>query len=157
MIELLLIKTQAGLIPYEPQDAYEFEKLPFGKPIRSKNTVARSNPQNRWFHSCLNILFTQQDTWPTPKLFKDKVKEALGLCDYYEVHGRTYCEVHSVAFDKISQEDMNAFIDRFVKLVCERIIPNMGEDDACRMLGVLDANSGKQGSRIIPKTKEQAA
>ena len=147
MGEFFAIKTSRGLIPMEPQDQAEYDALAFNKPIRVKATQARSNPRNRWFHASLAVLFDMQDTWPTPTLFRNAIKRALGLCDVHEVKGQTHYEYHSIAFNKMDEKDFVHFCDRFVKLVCTRIIPNLDEQDARRMLDVLDADSGKIGTR----------
>ena len=133
----------------EAQDAEAYESLPFGKPIRIKATVARSNPRNRWFHACLGMLFGMQETWPTATLFRNAIKRALGLVEVHTVKGVDYYEYPSLAFNKMEEPDFIQFCDRFVKLVCERIIPQMDEQSARAMLDLLDADSGKQGQRRV--------
>jgi len=137
-----------GLKPYEAQDGEDYDRLEFGKPYRVVCTVPRSSPQNRWFHACLQALFKQQDTWPTFSLFRDAIKRALGLVIIHEVKGKQYFEYPSLAFDKMEQHDFSDLCDRFVQLVCTRIIPNMPESDARAMLDLLDGDTGKQGQRV---------
>mgnify|MGYP003626818769 FL=1 len=148
-VELQALKTNTGFMPYEPQDLEEFEKMPYGKPIKLVCTVARSSPQNRWFHACLQTLFKQQDTWPTFTLFRNAVKRALGLCEVYEVKGKEFFEYPSIAFDKMPQDEFNVLVERFVDLVCTRIIPQMDDESARRMLNLLDADNGAIGSRQV--------
>lgn len=142
--EVIIRKTVGGFTPVEG----DFDSLPLGKDLRAKITVARSNPQNRWFHKVLQELFANQETWPTFTLFRNAIKEALGFVDVYEIKGKRYVEYHSFAFSKMEQADFNQFCDRFVKLVCERIIPQMSEQGAWDMMKLLDADSGALGTRL---------
>ena len=146
--DFLAIKTANGLKPMEAQDAEAYDALPFGKPIRVKSTVARSNPRNRWFHACLGVLFEQQETWPTMTLFRNAIKRALGLVEVHTVKGVSYYEYPSLAFNKMEEADFIQFCDRFVKLVCTRIIPQMDEESARAMLDMLDGDAGKIGRKL---------
>jgi len=146
--EIYMMKTARGLQPYEAQDIEDFDRLEFNKVYKGVFTVPRSSPQNRWFHACLHLLFKQQDTWPTFTLFRDAIKRALGLVIVHDVKGKHYYEYPSLAFDKMDQADFSDLCNRFVKLVCERIIPNMPEQGARAMLDLLDGDTGKQGERV---------
>jgi len=141
-IKLSLRKTIGGFIPANEISETAMADLPMGKDIKALCTVERSRPQNNWFHLVLHELFKNQDTWPTEKLFKRKIKEALGLGDWHEVKGKMYFEPASVAFHKMEQPEFNQFIDRFEKLVCERIIPHFSPKDTRAMFQLLDANTG---------------
>lgn len=147
MEDFMAMRTSQGLVPMEAQDRESFEALPFGKPIRIKATQARSSPRNRWFHASLQLLFGMQDVWPTFTLFRNEVKKWLGLFDLYIVRETEHYEYHSIAFDKMDESDFIQICDRFVKLVCVKIIPNLDEQDARSMLNMLDADSGKLGNR----------
>ena len=144
-VEGIIRKTVGGFVPVEG----DFDSLPLGKDLRVKITVARSSPQNRWFHKVLQELFANQDTWPTFTLFRNAIKEALGVCEVYDVKGKRYVEYHSFAFHKMEQSDFNQFLDRFVRLVCERIIPQLDEQATWDMLRLLDADNGALGDRKI--------
>lgn len=146
-VELYMVKTARGLVPAEGQDAEAYEEMAFGVPYRIVGTRPRSGKRNRWFHACLNALFEMQDTWPTPTLFKQAIKRALGLCEVHEVKGQPFYEYPSIAFDKMGEEDFIAICDRFVKLVCERIVPNLDEAAARTILDLLDGDAGKLGER----------
>lgn len=135
-------------MPCEPQDSVTYDEMEFGVPYRIVGTRPRSAPRNRWFHANLNALFEMQETWPTRELFKQAIKRALGLVVIYEVKGREFYEYPSIAFDKMSEEDFKDLCDRFVKLVCERIIPGLPETNARQILDLLDGNSGKVGERM---------
>ena len=148
MPDFLARRTIGGLIPLEAIDHDEFERLPMGKDIRVKCTVARSSPQNRWFHKCLAELFKMQELWPTPTLFRNAVKRALGLFDLYIVNGKEEYEYHSIAFHKMKQSDFNDVCNRFVKFVCEKVLPHFSEREVREILNLLDGDQGKLGQRI---------
>lgn len=148
MPEFLVRKTISGLVPLENIDHEEFSRLPMGKDIRIKATIARSSPQNRWFHKCLAELFKMQELWPTPTLFRNAVKRGIGLFDLYIVNGKEEYEYHSIAFDKMDQADFNDVCNCFVKFVCERVLPHFSEKEVRQILNLLDADQGKLGERI---------
>jgi len=151
--EFLAIKTASGFLPLEAQDREAYDQLRFGVPIRVKATVARSKPRNRWFHACLNALFEQQETWPTRTLFRNAIKQALGLVIVYHVKGKDYYEYPSLAFDKMSESDFSEFCDRFVRLVCERIIPQMLDQEARLMLDLVNASKGERAQQMIEQSQ----
>jgi hypothetical protein len=146
-VEGIIRKTVGGFVPVEG----DFDSLPLGKDLRVKITVARSNPQQRWFEKCVTELFKNQiesqDAWPTRTMFRNRIKEALGFCKYHTIHGKQEIEYYSLAFDKLSQEDFNDFLERFVKLVAGRIIPLLSEDAAWAMFRLLDADTNVVGER----------
>ena len=148
MIEFLAKRTLGGLIPIDAHNGILMEDLPMGKEIRVKCTVARSNPQSRWFEKCITEIFKHQDTWPTRNMFRNKIKEALGYFVEYEIKGKREIEYRSFAFDKMDQNTFNGVCDRFCKLVSERIIPHMSNEETWSMFRLLDADTGVLGNRI---------
>ena len=151
-VEFFAKKTVGGLVPVDEVSSESMAELPMGKEIRVKATVARSNPQHRWFEKCIHFLFEHQsgdEPYPTRYLFRNKVKEWLGFGTWYTIKERKYFDPCSFAHHVTDQTEFNQVVHDFVRIVSEHIIPRMPRKEVVEMLLLLDADTGVIGDRII--------
>lgn len=122
----LFRKTGAGLAPYD-QDAVEFVgKLKQLEIVRVEAKRDRSLPQLRLYWALCNMLAENARHNTTRRSISDMLCMA---CDHVEafrgVDGQIIYKPASLAFKNTEQEEFNAFFNRVLDLVCERVLPHM--------------------------------
>lgn len=146
-----------GLAPID-MDGFEFlSGLPVGKELKVSVTQSRNIHLHRMYFGALQHLFRNQKLYSVLGDLHDDICIALGHCEMQTYRGEQKPRAKSISFAAMDEISFKQFFESFVELACTRIAPTLPEKELRQFYEILDGNSGKQGSRIIPKTKEQAA
>lgn len=152
MVELLLRRTLSGLAAIDEAGQEFLRKVPIGSSVKCK--AQRLSPRNdkrlRWWWAGIglahqNLTDAQRERWPTPESLHEAVKVALGFCEIsYTAGGFTTPDgVHvptgtlivrpgSIAYAKLSEDEFAKLCDRFVELLCNKVLPNTQSEDLRR-------------------------
>lgn len=128
MATILLRKHMGALRPIDGQGEEYLKNLKDGEIVRAEPKRARNPKQHALYWAAINLCFDHQDTYATPDQLHNAIKVALGYCDMLETKTGKIAIPKSIAFGNMPQDEFAAFFDRFVALICTRIMPNT--DDA---------------------------
>lgn len=95
-------------------------------------------------------------------MFLLKVKAKHGSWVMDPQSGELHFKVDSISFDALAQEEFDVLFERFVKIICQEIVPGLSSEDLKRE--VLDLAGGELGRRAArggrgepdPPRKERA-
>lgn len=111
-----------ALMPCDDQGYEEIEKLGHDEEVQIRIVRERSNPQLRLFWSILDHVAKNTD-WEDPERLLVALKVRLGRYDLCKLpNGKAVPVPHSIAFDKMSQEDFQLFMDRAVQVICQDVL-----------------------------------
>ncbi len=100
-----------------------------GEIVRAEVKRLRNPHQHRLYWALIGLCFEHQTQFATRDQLHNAVKVWLGYCDTVtDKAGREIAIPKSIAFGNMPADQWHDFFNRFIALVCERIIP--GTDDA---------------------------
>lgn len=144
MADVLLIKRNGKLEASDPISAETLAGIRDGEQVRCKIGRARNGKHHRLYWTLINVVWSNQERFPTAESLHDAIKIATGLYDEYEVNGKTLIRVRSTDFASMKQDEFSQYYDRVVRLICERVIPGMS-DEALKAQ-VLDIVEGRRAA-----------
>lgn len=140
-----------------------FGEIKIGDVLRCKITRARSNPQNRFFHSLVRHAYDNQTgdgpllpSWEhlkywlliqaghctvqvfdpramTPEVAK-WLRELDPAMDFTHDRNSIYAKrAKSIAFRAADQDQMNPIVDRVTEIICNDIVPGVDPDELFKM------------------------
>lgn len=129
-MKLLFRKVLGDLTPADELAEAAMGKLKEGATVSVEMKRARNPQRHRLYWGIIHKLFPHQDRWATPDLLHQAIKIAVGCSlDIQLPNGKTATIPQSIAFDKMSEDQFVHLLDRVIKLICEKIIPNLQESD----------------------------
>lgn len=131
---VLMRRTLAGKL--EPVDEVGREAMEHVKGVVS---VEIKKPRNLGHHrklfALLSLILPNQTRYATTEELLCAIKVYAGLCVPVQLGDGTMVRVpKSISFASMDQTEFEAFWDRVVKVVCERIIPGLKRADLEREL-----------------------
>ena len=133
MAEGVFTKHYNALRPDDEMAAAIMQTIKAGEAVKIKVTRSRSLPHLRLYWKLMQIVWENQDTFPT----KEKMERAFRLAvGHYEmdldVEGREYPTPLPINFNKMDQAEFNIFFNKAVNFLCTEIIPGMDSEDLRR-------------------------
>jgi hypothetical protein len=137
----MVIRRGTFLVPEAPIDGELIEAFPAGKPLRLSITQPRSIPQMRLYWSMLRLVADNLDSTVTTEALHNWIKMRCGVSAAIPLrNGETDYVPGSIAFDKMDQDQFQAFMDRALDLIVGHLIPGLAkptlEAEARAMLGL---------------------
>lgn len=136
---ILMFRRGSQLHPVGALDTESVMRLPAGKPLRVKVTLARNIPQHRLYWAMLQLVCDNLDQPVQREALHEWIKLKLGYSVEIKAKSGTVLVPSSIAFDKMDQPTFQAFFREAVDLVATQIIPGVGkpalEAEARAMLG----------------------
>jgi hypothetical protein len=129
-VDITLCKRMSSLIPVDDEGKEALNSVGQGELVRVKLTKARNLKHHRKFFSMLQLVFENQERFPTLDHLLTAVKIEAGL--YHdvpiEVSGKLVYLPKSISFAKM---DQCAFDDFYMKAIsaCCRLLPHLNADD----------------------------
>lgn len=138
---IMMIRRGTFLVPAAPIDGELIEAFPAGKALRVAVTPPRSVPQLRLYWSMLRLVADNLDSAVTTEALHNWIKMRCGIAAAIPLrNGETDYVPGSIAFDKMDQDQFQAFMDRALDLVLGQLIPGLSkpalEAEARAMLGL---------------------
>ena len=111
-----------SLMPADEQSYLAVEALKRDEEVQVCIVRERSNPQLRLFWAVLDHV-AKSTAWQDPERLLVAVKLKLGRYDLMQLpNGKAVPVPRSIAFDKMSQEDFQVFMDRAIQVICEHVL-----------------------------------
>jgi hypothetical protein len=135
-IEVAVTKQLGALRPSIGQEE-AFNKIPNGPAfiVVKYAKRARNVRQHRLYWALMNIIAENTDRGWSSEGASFFMKIATGHYDEItDAHGNVYKNPRSISFAAMDQGEFQVFMDKCIKLVCERIIPGLPEGDLRRTL-----------------------
>lgn len=130
MPSVLLQRHLGSLRPCDALGAQQIDKIKPNEVVRAEIKRVRNPKQHRLYWAAINLCFMHQDRYATAEQLHNAVKVWLGY--YEEMVDRTGKRIaipKSIAFGNMPQDEWEQFFDRFIKLVCEQLIPNVTDEE----------------------------
>ena len=132
MTELYMKRNLSGL---EPADGVDMPPIKLGDTVKVKITSVRTRSQkhHRKFFALMGLIFKNQETYETLDDLVYAIKIATGhRKTYTKGDGTPFHAPRSIAFNSMDQIGFNAFYDKVITLICQKIIPGLDENDLRR-------------------------
>lgn len=128
--EVVLCKRIASLIPVDDEGKEALDGIGQGELVKVKITKARNLKHHKKFFSMLQLVFHNQERFPTLKHLLTAVKLEAG---WYEdvpvdVRGVPHYIPKSISFAKMDQLEFDDFYMQSIAAVC-RLLPHLDADD----------------------------
>jgi hypothetical protein len=130
MTNLLLCKRMASLIPIDDAGKDALASLGVGEIVRVKLSRPRNLGHHRKFFSMIQLVFENQEKFPTLEHLLTAVKIEAGWYEDVpiEVSGKLVYLPKSISFAKMDQNQFELFYEKAIAACC-RLLPHMNADD----------------------------
>ena len=130
MSEVILCKRLTSLIPVDDEGKEVLDGIGQGELVKVKITKPRNLKHHRKFFSMLQLVFQNQDRYPTLKHLLTAVKIEAG---WYEdvpidVRGNPYFIPKSISFARMDQLEFDEFYTQAIAACC-RLLPHLNAED----------------------------
>ncbi|MEL7452435.1 MAG: DUF1367 family protein [Pseudomonadota bacterium] len=143
--ELWIKRRLDHLVPANTQAHEAMEGLPQDEWYLATIRRPRNLGHHKKYMALLQVVYPHQDTWPTFTSFRKALACALGHgLVVKSKDGREIMDADSISFAKMDQDEFQQFYDRAIRLICERILPNVNSEDLEREVG--DILSGRKAA-----------
>jgi hypothetical protein len=117
----MVTRTEKGLRPANAWDAEALSTDPLGTEYELHKITRRKPKQHRTYWRALNLVVKANNRWPDAEHLHDELKLALGF--YRKAANLKTGEImlipDSTAFDKMEQDQWQAFMDGAMKLIAK--------------------------------------
>jgi hypothetical protein len=122
--------SSASLLPADPEAEAVLSKIPMGETLAVKLDRSRSNPQNRLYWAIIDHVAPAVG-YERPKALHKALKVALGYYDVVRLpSGKALVDTQSTAFDGMSQDEFQVYMDDAIRLICSdpNLLPGTNRD-----------------------------
>ena len=130
MSDLILCKRIASLIPVDDEGREALNGLGQGEMVRVRLTKPRNLKHHRKFFSMMQLVFQNQERFPTMDHLLTAVKIEAGLYEDapIDVNGRLVYIPKSISFARMDQFQFDDFYMRAIAACC-RLLPHLNAED----------------------------
>lgn len=129
MAELSLIRKGHNLVPVDGLSFDLLKSLPPDEVLRCKLSRQRNGRFHRLYYALLQVVFQNQELYPTLEVMHIAIKRAIGLVDEYEIKGQNFSVPRSISFAKMSRIEFEQFYETVLNLIITKIIPALDKAD----------------------------
>lgn len=129
-MEILLCKRMSSLIPIDDASKEALGSIGQGELVRVKISRPRNLGHHRKFFSMLQLVFENQERFPTLDHLLTAVKIEAGLYEDapIDLNGRLIYIPKSISFAKMDQATFDDFYHRAIAACC-RLLPHLNAED----------------------------
>lgn len=145
MTKLSMIKTKRGgypcLVPVDTKEAYEtFFNAKDCKEYVIELKGSRNAKQHRLLFGLLNFAVDHSDYYANSSDLLTQIKFHLNMVDSVKVHGSDDVMIipRSISFESMSQSDFKNFLDEAIKIITEKLVPNLDQAALTEYYKILD-------------------
>lgn len=128
--DIYLCRRLSSLIPIDDEGRDILAGIGQGEIVKAKISKPRNPQHHRKFFSMIQLVFENQERFPTIDHLLTAVKIEAGW--YHDVaidlEGRLVYVPKSISFAKMDQAEFNQFYSKAIAAVC-RLLPNMNAED----------------------------
>lgn len=125
MVEFYAKPVLGRLQPIDEAGEQALAEMDSSKVYRVKATRSRSLPHHRLFFALLQKVYQNSgaaEQYPSFETFVDVVKIGAGRFEWVQLPtGKRYPRALSIAFDKMGQDEFNAFFDEAVDCIANKL------------------------------------
>lgn len=129
----LFAKTLSGLSPINDDARDWLSRQKHGAVIRGEFKAPRNGARLRKYFALLDLVYDNlpdHSGFPTRGHLDDAIRVALGFYDKVKLPGgKEWPRPQSVSFAAMKEQDFIAFLDGAVKLVRERLLPKVTDEE----------------------------
>ena len=131
MTDLLFRKAAKSLIPLDETAEAALSKIGIGDVVRIKGLTRPRNPQHhRLYWALLGLAVDNSEMFEDTEQLHFMLKVATGhVREFINPDGQVFYEPKPTDFASMGQDDFNAYFDKCVKVICQRVIPGMSDED----------------------------
>ena len=128
MTAFLFQRRGPGLFPIDERGEELIAKVPDYDRVAIDIKRSRNARQLALYWSVVHALYEQQERYSSPEALSDAFKICAGLFSSFVLPtGEVVRVPGSISFAKMNQYSFDAFWQRFIKVVCEKVLPRMDE------------------------------
>ena len=130
MSDLILCKRIASLIPVDDEGREALNGLGQGEMVRVRLTKPRNLKHHRKFFSMMQLVFQNQERFPTMDHLLTAVKIEAGFYEDapIDVNGRLFFISKTISFARVDQFQFDDFYMRAIAACC-RLLPHLNAED----------------------------
>lgn len=127
MVETLWQKHLGGLRPACPIAEAMLADLKHGAVIGlDAPKRPRNRARNAFYWKMLSIVVENTEHWPSPEKLHEALKRHLGMVEeVVGIDGEIHLELRSTAFDRMSEPEFAAYLNRAINVICTEVIPGL--------------------------------
>lgn len=121
---------EEGLFPADERGQEAVQKIPNGTDVKAEIKRERNLQHLRLYWTIIYKLYRNQEYYASPEMLSDAFKVCAGLCTTFVLpSGTVVHRAGSIATGNMDQGDFDEFWARFVRVVCEKVLPNVNRQD----------------------------
>jgi hypothetical protein len=126
----VFLKRGGALHPTDERGQAALFKISDGALVTCDIKRSRNLQHLRLYWSLIHRLYDNQERYASPETLSDAFKICAGLCETFVLpSGQVVHRPGSISFGKMKDDDFREFWERFVKVVCEKVLPNADSAD----------------------------
>jgi hypothetical protein len=140
-MDLFLIKTERGLLPYGDMDEMQYNKIPLGETRKFKCTKPRDLWKHRKFFALLSFTIDHmpehlEDFYPNTEKLRKAIAIEMGHCEESVLFdGTIYREAKSISFASMDNDAFNDFYQKAIDIILKYILKGVEQDVLEEMIG----------------------
>lgn len=128
MTAYLFQRRGKGLFPTDERGESLVAKVPDFDNVVVDIRRGRNARQLALYWSVIHALYEQQERYESPEALSDAFKICAGVFSSFVLPtGEVVRVPGSISFARMKQDEFDAFWQRFIKVVCERVLPHLDE------------------------------
>lgn len=130
MTKMCFRKQLAHVVAIDDAASDFLKRLKPGQEFMAEARLPRNLKAHRWLFKLLQIVVENCDRYPNVETLLFALKIACGLCDPFpSADGKTvFMRPHSISFESMGEDEFAPLRERFVRIICEQIIPGTDSD-----------------------------
>ena len=123
-------KNGGALWPTDERGQAALAKTRDGDLVTVEVKRSRNLQHFKLYWSLIHRLYDNQERYASPETLSDAFKICAGLSETFVLpSGQVVHRPGSISFGKMKDDDFREFWERFVKVVCEKVLPNADSAD----------------------------
>lgn len=134
-MKALYRRTLAGLIPADAAAEEGLRKVKMGALVTVEIKRPRNAKMLRLYWALVGLVWENVDNevYPTTESLHRAFKRCLGVVEEYRMpNGKVFEDTGSIAFDRMSQQDFDAFFNRVCDMVSKHFLPGVTDAELRR-------------------------
>ena len=129
MATTLYMRRKFGsLIPLDAESEAALSRIGSNARLKCVVTQPRNTKRLAYYWVIVNEIFNNQEFYKTPEQLHEAIKYHLGYVKtFFLKNGTEITKTKSIAIDKMDEIEFARFLDRFIEMVCQEIIPALSE------------------------------
>ena len=124
--ELLMTRRLGALRPIDASAEEAFENIKENDVVRVRLIRPRSLEQHRWYWGLIDLVFNNQERYPSREMLSDAIKISVGHCETCALpSGSVFYRPKSISFAKCDQDKFNEFTNAVTDLVLKHFLPTV--------------------------------